>query len=348
MHTSPLVSIITPVFNRESYIKETIRGVLNQTYENWEWIIFDDGSTDNTRNIIMDVRDVRIRYVFQENMGPYHLVKTFNKALSMSSGKLIAMLDSDDYWPDYKIQVQVKNFDSPDIVLSYGECFVINENGNMVQYIALPADPHVANNDPVGSSLKLFLLQRSNFVANSTVMLDKEALLSIGGFVEAKGLWQDYPTWTRLSLEGTFAANPLCLGYRRLHLSSTSYAGYEALMESGFTFLREFVMSNSQKLIDLGFSYDRDVLEEHWKRLNPYASYYTRAIVALSCGKFKEAKAAFRKFLEKDSSLKQKIIYFLVVLSSFLQFDLVNPLASLKVKLTKNAGLSRNFFNRSS
>lgn len=336
MHTNPLVSIITPVFNQEPYIEETIRGVLNQTYENWEWIICDDGSTDNTGNIIKEVRDVRMKYIFQEHMGPNHLVRSFNKALSMSNGKLIAMLDGDDYWPDYKLEVQVKNFDSPDTVLSYAECIMINKNGSTVQYRTLPADPHIASNDPIGSSLKLFLLKRSCFITNSTVMLDKEALLSIGGYIEAKGLWQDFPTWTRLSLEGKFAANPLCLGYRRMHLSSTSYAADpEAAMEDGINFLREFVLSNRQKLVDLGFFYDKDILEEHWKRLNPYAWYYSRAMVALSCGSFKKAKTAFKKFLEKDASLKQKLIYFLVVLSSFLQFDVVNPLVTLKVKLAK-------------
>jgi len=339
MYTNRLISILTPVFNQEPYIEETIRSVLNQTYENWEWIICDDGSTDNTGKIIKEVRDVRIKYIFQEHMGPHHLVKSFNKALSMSNGKLIAMLDGDDYWPDYKLEVQVKNFDSPDIVLSYGECIMVNKNGSTVQYRTLPADPHIASNDPIGSSLKLFLFKRDGFITNSTVMLDKEALLSIGGFIEAKGLSQDFPTWTTLSLEGRFAANPLCLGYRRMHLSSTSYAAdREAHMEDGINFLREFVLSNRQKLVDLGFFYGRDILEEHWKRLNPYARYYSRAIAALSCGSFKEAKTAFKKFLEKDASLKQKLIYSLVVLSSFLQFDVVNPLVTFKAKLAKKFG----------
>lgn len=336
MSARPLISILTPVFNYGTFIEEAIHGVMNQTYENWEWIIFDDGSTDNTGDIIKGTKDSRIKYNFQEHMGISHLVKSFNKALSLCNGSLIAMLDGDDYWPEYKLEVQSKCFDSPDIVLSYGESIVVGKNGRKVNYRTLPADPHIANNNPVGSSLKLLLLERNCFITNSTVMLNKNALLSIGGFVEAEGLWQDFPTWTRLALEGRFAAHPLCLAYWRWHLSSTSNTtSPEVRMNAGISFLREFVLLNKEKLIELGSFYDKDILEEHWKKLNPYARYYSRALVALSCGLFKEAEVAFRKFLEKDASLKQRLIYFLVVLSSLFHFDLVNPFATLKTKVEK-------------
>lgn len=347
--TNPLVSILTPVFNQERYIEETIRSVLNQTYENWEWIILDDGSTDGTGDIIKRFRNSRIKYVFQEHLGTDHLVKTFNKALSLCNGNLIAMLDGDDYWPDYKLELQVKDFDSPDIVLSYGESILVNEDGKKVNCKLLPSDPGIAGNRPVGSSLKLFLLRRMCFITNSTVMLNKETLLSIGGFIDAKGLTQDFPTWTRLSLEGRFAANPVCLGYWRMHLASDSYqAGPEFKMKAGISFLREFVLLNKQKLQALGVSCDMDMFEEHWSRLNPSVRYHSRTLVALSCGSFKEARTAFKKFLENDASLKQNFIYFLVILSSLLRFDVVNPLVTFKARLAKkiraNLGsfLSRN------
>ena len=336
MTGKPLISILTPVFNQRCYIEQTISSVLNQTYQNWEWIVVDDGSTDGAGDIINGMKDSRIKYIFQEHAGIYHLTASRNKAFAACSGDLIAMLDADDYWPDYKLAEQVRNFSSPDIVLSYGECMIVNGKGEKMFYRTLPADRHIANNDPVGSSLKLFLLERNCFITNSTVMLHKKALLNIGGFVEAKDLAHDFTTWTRLSLEGRFVGNPLCLGYWRRHLSSTNYRrSPEALMNSGLDFLREFVVLNKQKLAALGFSYDTDILEAHWRKLNPNEHYYNRAVIALGSGAFREAREASKNILGKNALLMQRLIYFLIVLSSFVQYDLVNPLSAFKAKIVK-------------
>ena len=166
--------------------------------------------------------------------------------------------------------------------------------------------------------------------------MNKKALLGIGGFIEARELAHDLTTWTRLSLEGRFVGNPFCLGYWRRHLSSTNYGRIpEVLLNSGFDFLREFMALNKQKLDDLGFPYDMDIVEAYWRQLNPYSHYYSRAIVALSSGSFREARAAFKIFMERDTSLKQRLIYFLIILSSFVRYDLVNPLSIFKVKVEK-------------
>jgi hypothetical protein len=246
------------------------------------------------------------------------------------------MLDGDDYWPDYKLEKQVRNFISPDIVLSYGECLIVNRNGKNLSYRPLPASSQIANNDPVGSALKLLLLKRDCFLTNSTVMLKKKTLLDIGGFLEVKDVAHDFTTWTRLALEGRFAANPICLGYWRRHLSSTNYRrDPEVVMKSGLDFLREFIVLNKQKLAALGFSYDMDVFEEHWRRLNPYERYYSRAMIALSCGLFKEAEEDFHTFLKGDSTYKNRLIFFLVMLSSLVRYDLANPLSLWKTRVQK-------------
>lgn len=337
MANNPTVSIVTPVFNQSSYIEQTIQSVLNQTYQDWEWIIVDDGSTDGTGQIIKKVKDSRIQYIFQEHRGVDHLTASRNKALSLCRGDLIAMLDGDDYWPDYKLEEQVKNFASPDIVLSYGECMIVNGNGRNMSYRPLPADRHIANNCPVGFALRLLLLKRECFITNSTVMVNKEALLRIGGFLDAKDLACDYTTWTRLSLEGRFMAHPVCLAYWRRHPSSTNYRREPArVTRAGIDFLREFVVLNKQKLSALEFSYDMDMLEKYWRRLNPFERYYSRAILALSFGAFREAREDFKAFLRKDRSLKNRLIYLLIILSSYVRYDLVNPLSLLKTKMQKS------------
>jgi len=109
----PLVSIIMPVYNGEKYIKEAIDSVINQTYKNWELIIVNDGSKDNTEEIIKSYNDKRIKYFYQENKG---VSAARNKALEVAKGKYITFLDSDDYLPPNSIKARVEYLEkNPDI-----------------------------------------------------------------------------------------------------------------------------------------------------------------------------------------------------------------------------------------
>ena len=84
-------------------------------------IIVDDGSTDNTSGIIAKYQDPRIKYIYQNNLGPYRLGDTYNKALSLSGGEFLAILEGDDFWPADKLAYQIKLFDDPQVVLSHGK-----------------------------------------------------------------------------------------------------------------------------------------------------------------------------------------------------------------------------------
>lgn len=338
MHGKPLVSILTPVYNQALYIEETLNGVLGQTYQNWEWIILDDGSIDNTGDIIRRFKDSRIKYHVQEHAGREHLARTFNNALGFSTGDFIALLDGDDFWPEKtKLAIQLQSFSEPDTVLSYGESCVINQNGKMIGHMRIPADKRTAHNNPIGSALNILLLKRYCFLPNSTVMIKKEALQTIGGFVEAHGLNQDFPTWTRLALEGRFAPVPLCIGYWRRHISSSNLnTNPQSLFDAGIEFLRDFVIVHEAKLQSLGLSYNQEMLEKNWEECRrEYFDYlpYNRAMLMLRLGLFEEAKAEFRKFLELAPSFKSKCIYSLINASGAVKTDLVNPAAAFKGKL---------------
>ena len=335
MSKKPLISILTPAYNHKKYIAQTIRSVLSQTYQNWEWVILDDGSTDETGDIITRFKESRIRYFFQEHAGIANLTKTYNKAFAMCNGEFIAMLDSDDYWADYKLEMQIERFDSPDTVLSYGVCCLVNQEGKKIMCSSLPDDASIASNDPVGSSLKALVVKRYSFIPNLTVMIRKADLSAIGGFVDVQGLYHDYPTWTRLSLEGRFAAIPHCLGFHRKHPSSiTAGSDPELGFESRLKFLRAFIAGNEQRLNDLGFRCDLNMLEKQWEGIKKGQIYpYNRSMLLLHLGSFGEARAEFRKFLDKDRSVKNRLIYFLINLSSVIRTDLVNPAAELKRKI---------------
>lgn len=326
----PLVSILTLVYNHSTFIEQTIDSVLNQTFQNWEWIIFDDGSTDGTGEIIKKIKDNRINYFLQEHAGFDHLTRTYNRALAMCSGNFVAMLDGDDYWPEYKLEIQVKSFDDPDTVLSYGECLVVNQNGKKIHYACLPEDLSIAHNKPIGSALKKLLFDKYCFMVHPTVMIRKSTLLTVGGFSEAAGIGEDFPTWLILSLEGRFAAIPRCLGYYRKHpYSVTATQNPIVYFDNELNYLRNFILTNNQKLDNIGFYIDTDEVEKHWADLR----MFNNAISMLKLGSYKAAQSEFGKFLERNSSIRNKIIYLLIILSALIKINLINLATHIKWKL---------------
>jgi glycosyltransferase involved in cell wall biosynthesis len=100
----PKVSIILPTYNRAKYIVETIESVRNQTYQNWELLIIDDGSEDNTEELIIQIKDERIQLHKERRIG---IAEARNEGLRKSKGELIAFIDSDDLWAQTKLEKQL-------------------------------------------------------------------------------------------------------------------------------------------------------------------------------------------------------------------------------------------------
>ena len=123
---SELVSIIMPSFNTGRFIKKTINSVLNQTYKNWELIIVDDCSNDNTDEIVNNINDSRIRYF--KNRSNVGAALSRNKALKEARGKWIAFLDSDDLWEKDKLEKQIKFMKYNNYSFSYTNYVEIDEN----------------------------------------------------------------------------------------------------------------------------------------------------------------------------------------------------------------------------
>ena len=120
-----LVSIIMPAWNTGKFIKESIQSVINQTYTNWELIIVDDCSNDNTKDMIFSFDDKRIRYFKNaRNMGA---ALTRNRALREARGEWIAFLDSDDLWKCVKLENQIEFMQKNNLVFSYHEYIKIDE-----------------------------------------------------------------------------------------------------------------------------------------------------------------------------------------------------------------------------
>lgn len=123
-----LVSIIMPLFNNEKYVSETIESVLNQTFNDFELIIIDDCSRDNSREIVRKYRekDNRIKLIsHNKNTG---IAKTTNDGLDIANGKFIAFIDSDDVWDQRKLEKQLKVLENNENYIVWSEGEVIDEN----------------------------------------------------------------------------------------------------------------------------------------------------------------------------------------------------------------------------
>ena len=193
----PLVSIVMSNFNRELQIKQTIESVLAQTYQNWEFIIYDDCSTDRSRDIIQSFNDPRIKPFFAQKHE--HLVYGSNYGITNSSGELIARIDSDDTWEQEKLKKQVDFFlDHPE----YGACFslvtFVNEHGK----ILTEKDTERVlwwdiRNKTQAEWLRYFYFYGCG-VCQSTAMFPRKVIESVGlynlGYVQLL----DYDLWIRI------------------------------------------------------------------------------------------------------------------------------------------------------
>lgn len=123
-----LVSIIMPSYNTAPYIRETIQSVLDQTYQNWELIIIDDCSTDNTDEVVASIKDERIRYYHNEKNSGAAVSR--NRALREAKGRWIAFLDSDDLWMPEKLEKQISFMEKNGYSFSYTNYEEIDVDGN--------------------------------------------------------------------------------------------------------------------------------------------------------------------------------------------------------------------------
>ena len=154
MEKRELVTILTPTYNHEKYLADCIESVLAQTYQDWEMIILNDGSTDRTEEIAATYRDAdsRIRLVSQENVGIFRLSETYNKGVALSNGGYLDILEGDDCWVPEKLALQVEALQkNQSAVLCWSMARCVNADKSTVYYTApdlQAADARFYNNDP--------------------------------------------------------------------------------------------------------------------------------------------------------------------------------------------------------
>ena len=163
MQNFPLVSINMPVFNGAKYIKESIQSVLNQTFSNFELIVVDDGSTDESAEIVRSFSDKRIRFI--ENETNKGIAFTRNFAAENSLGKYIAIFDCDDIMLPEKLQKQVDFLEqNPDFAMVGSSIEMIDKDSNFIK-------KHIYKLPPKLLKTQLFF---DNYFAQSSMLIRQE------------------------------------------------------------------------------------------------------------------------------------------------------------------------------
>jgi glycosyltransferase involved in cell wall biosynthesis len=199
------VSIMLCTFNRADLLPFAINSVLAQTFVDWELLVLDDASTDNTATVVRPyLNDKRIRYIeHAKNLG---IAKNRNFGLKEAKGEYVAVLDSDDVWLEpKKLEQQINFLDThPEYVLVGTEMIIIDNKGNTLRKVHYPLE-----NAAIRQS---FLIR--NQIAQSSVMYKKNAARRAGGYDETLAIWEDWDLWLKLGAIGNVANLPIfSLGY---------------------------------------------------------------------------------------------------------------------------------------
>lgn len=218
-NTNSKISIITPVYNSEKYIENTIKTVLNQTYQNWELLLVDDCSTDNSKNIIEEYtkKDKRIKYfILEKNSGA---AVARNYALEKSTGKYIAYLDSDDLWFKEKLEKQLRYMEENDYVFTCTDYEKIDNEGNSLNKVV-----HI----PKKVDYNLFL--RNTIIQTVGVMVNVEKVGKELLHMPNIRRRQDAATWCQLLKNGYDCYQvPYTLSYYRVVPNSLSSNKFKAI-----------------------------------------------------------------------------------------------------------------------
>ena len=185
--SNSLVTVLMPVFNGEKYLSEAIESILAQTYKDYEFLIINDGSNDNSINIIKSYNDSRINLV--ENRQNLGLTATLNKGIKIAKGQYIARLDQDDISKKSRLTLQVEYLvNNSDTVLLGSNCQYINSNNDIIGRWETCTD-HIGI---------INSFHKHNPFAHSSVMFDRNKIIKLGGYPENYVYAQDLALWIKV------------------------------------------------------------------------------------------------------------------------------------------------------
>jgi hypothetical protein len=212
------VSIITPSFNQGRFIRQTIESVLNQDYENLEYIVIDGGSTDETLNILREYQD-RLKWISEPDRGQADAI---NKGFKMATGDIVAWLNSDDTYEPGAVSAVIPYFkENPDIALIYGEGNIINKNDEKVS--------RFENTIPFNLWV---LIHVWDYIMQPAAFFRKDALEQ-AGYLDTELYWtMDWDLWLKLAMKhDVLYINTLLANSREYTETKTSTGGIKRINE---------------------------------------------------------------------------------------------------------------------
>lgn len=188
----PLVSIITPVYNAEKFLSETIKSIQSQTYKNWELLLVDDCSKDNSAKIIEEfkISDNRIKYIKLEKNSGASVSR--NTGIKNAKGRFIAFVDSDDIWKPEKLEVQVKYMLENNLGFTFTSYRYMKEDGELTNKVA-----------KAPSKINYNGLLKNTIIGCSTVVIDTDIVEYFEMPLVRRG--QDTATWLQILRKEKYA-----------------------------------------------------------------------------------------------------------------------------------------------
>ncbi len=230
METSPLISVIIPVFNAEKYLKESIESVLGQTYKNIEVICLNDGSTDNSLQTLKSFKDLITLVDYKENCGS---AVRRNEGMKLANGEFIAFLDADDVWEKEKLNLQIEQFKNiPDLDISFSlmQCFLSPELPEKIKKMRYCPPNPMAGQIPGTAVFRKKLLEKT-------------------GYFDTKFKNSEFTDWTAKAKEGKLNIITMekVLLLRRIHETNTTVIDRKNSQNDYLRMVRESIQRKNNK-----------------------------------------------------------------------------------------------------
>ncbi len=317
------VSVVIPTYNCAQYITEAVESVLNQTYKDFEIIVVDDGSRDNTKEVIKRYLN-KIKYIYQQNSGPS---AARNRGIKEAKGEYIAFLDADDIWLPQKLELQIK-FMEKEVGLIFSDMILFNEKGiiknsflkEKLFFNKLSIKPLSSTEKVIYDNVFNALLQE-NFIPTNTVIVKKECFNKVGFFDETLFSVEDRDMWLRIGLfyDIGFINFPLVL--KRFHETNIS-ANQELALKSRLKVMKKFLNYSNLPIKS------KKIIKQTINKI-----YFDLGYLYFTYEKFPLSRIYFRKFLKENPFIFKPWIY---ILLSVLSTPHIRKLKNLKEKIKNN------------
>lgn len=201
-----MFSVVVPLYNKANYVKKSIQSVLNQTSQDFEVIVIDDGSTDGGLEIVKQIADVRMKIIQQPNQG---VSVARNSGVGYASYEYITFLDADDWWhPTFLEEMKALIISHSDAALFGSSYFIVKNQQNQRAKIGL--------DEGYAGYIDYFKVYASTFwvpINCSFVVVKKSVFEALGGFKPALKFGEDFDLWVRIALEYQVAYMNKCLAF---------------------------------------------------------------------------------------------------------------------------------------